>query len=70
MLLMKQCKITPVDLRAQELWDEYTKYKKKMFHETNTSLAPWHIIDANKKMPARIKAIKIILERLPYNKGQ
>ena len=46
---LKKWKITPVDLRAQELWDVYTKYKKAMFKRTNTKNCPWKIIDANKK---------------------
>jgi len=62
----KQWKITPVDLKAQELWDEYTKYKKEMFDKTNTDIAPWHIIDANKKMTARKEAISIILDSIDY----
>ena len=37
---LKQWKITPVDLKAQELWEQYTLYKKKMFEKTNTSHAP------------------------------
>lgn len=59
---LKQWKITPVDERAQELWDEYTKYKKKMFARTNTKHAPWIIIDANQKWPARLEAVKHILD--------
>jgi polyphosphate kinase 2 len=62
----KQWKITPVDLKAQELWDEYTKYKKEMFTKTNTKLVPWHIIDANKKTAARIETLQIILDNIDY----
>ncbi|WP_304236483.1 polyphosphate kinase 2 [Jiulongibacter sediminis] len=63
---LKRWKITPVDLRAQELWDEYTKYKEKMFAHTNTENAPWVIIKANKKTEARISALSHILETIPY----
>ena len=65
---LKRWKITPVDEKAQELWDDYTKYKVEMFDKTNTEIAPWIIIDANKKSSARIEAIKEILSRLPYRK--
>ncbi len=54
--------------RAQELWDEYTRYKKKMFKKTDTKAAPWVIIDADQKDKARIKAIERILETIPYQK--
>ena len=62
----KRWKITPVDMRAQELWDEYTKYKKRMFEVTNTELSPWVVIDANKKRVARIAAIEHLLKTIPY----
>ena len=63
---LKRWKITPLDEKAQILWDDYTLYKQKMFEATNTKLAPWHIIDANKKTKARLEAIAHILEKIPY----
>ncbi|UOY06501.1 polyphosphate kinase 2 [Muricauda sp. SCSIO 64092] len=63
---LKRWKITPVDEKAQALWDDYTFYKTKMFEATNTETAPWLIIDANKKSNARLKAISHILTVIPY----
>jgi len=63
---LKKWKITPVDEKAQELWDVYTKYKKAMYKKTNTDFAPWKIIKANRKTKARIKAIEHILKTVPY----
>ena len=63
---LKQWKITPVDLKAQALWKEYTKYKDAMFEKTNTNHAPWVIIDANEKSKARMEAIQHILDTIPY----
>lgn len=63
---LKKWKITPVDEKAQELWHDYKDYKEKMFDATNTELAPWKIIDANKKSVARIIAISHILETIPF----
>lgn len=60
---LKQWKITPVDLKAQELWDVYTKYKKAMFKKSDTATCSWKIINANKKTSARIEAIEYILEQ-------
>lgn len=65
----KRWKITPVDRRAQELWDVYTKYKKKMFAVSDTELCPWTIIDADSKRAARLEAIRHILARIPYRQG-
>jgi len=63
---LKRWKMTPVDEKAQALWDDYTKYKKKMFEVTNIESTPWFIIDANKKSKARLNAISIILDKIPY----
>ena len=65
---LKKWKMTRVDERAQVLWDEYTKYKVKMFELTNTDYAPWKIIQANKKTIARIEALEYVLETIPYEK--
>ncbi|MCW5518219.1 polyphosphate kinase 2 [Aureitalea sp. L0-47] len=63
---VKKWKFSPVDRDALRLWDKYTEYKSAMFEKTNTELAPWHIIKANKKTKARIETIEKILELVPY----
>ena len=63
---LKQWKITPVDLKAQELWDDYTKYKQAMFETTDTEVAPWIIINANQKISARLEAISHVLKAIPF----
>ncbi|NNC85125.1 MAG: polyphosphate kinase 2, partial [Bacteroidia bacterium] len=62
---LKKWKMSPVDERAQELWDEYTKYKVKMFEKTDKPESPWVIIEADRKTVARINALKYILEKIP-----
>lgn len=66
---LKQWKMTSVDERAQELWDAYTVYKKRMFKKTNTELSPWKIIKANRKTDARIECMEHILDSIPYDKN-
>mgnify|MGYP001463386584 FL=1 len=65
---LKKWKFSDVDSKAQKLWKKYTYYKDQMFLKTNTSNSPWNIIEANRKTNARIEAIKIILEKIPYSK--
>ncbi len=62
---LKRWKMSPVDDKAQELWDEYTKYKRAMFEKTNTQKCPWLVLEANRKTKARVEAIKHILTVLP-----
>ncbi|MEZ4772773.1 MAG: polyphosphate kinase 2 [Bacteroidia bacterium] len=64
---LKKWKMTAVDHRAQELWDQYTIYKERMFALTHTERSPWVIIDANRKTNARIKAMEYILATIPYD---
>ncbi len=64
---LKKWKITPVDERAQKLWDNYTFYKQKMFRYSNLKSSPWVIINANQKTKARIEALQYILAHIPYS---
>ncbi|CAI8360502.1 MAG: Uncharacterised protein [Polaribacter sejongensis] len=66
---LKQWKMTKLDEKAQDLWDDYTEYKDAMFEKTNTEISPWKIIRANRKTEARINVINHILDRIPYDKN-
>ena len=66
---LKKCKFTEVDGKAQKLGDKYTKYKDEMFVKTNTKIAPWNIISADRKIDARIDAINLILKNISYDKS-
>ena len=63
---VKKWKFSKVDQTALELWDDYTGYKTKMFEKTNTKIAPWIIIRANKKSRARVEVMEKLLELVPY----
>jgi len=60
---LKQGKLSPVDLQAQELWDSYTQAKERMLKQTDTHYAPWIQIDSNDKKSARLEAIRHILSK-------
>ena len=64
---VKKWKFSKVDESALELWDDYTSYKARMFEETDTEIAPWIIIRANRKSRARVEVIEKLLELIPYN---
>lgn len=63
---LKRWKMTAVDEKAQELWDQYTNYKQVMFDKTTTTHSPWKIIDANQKSGARLEAINHVLSKIPF----
>ncbi len=63
---LKQWKLSPVDMEAQQKWDTYTHYKEEMFNKTHTSFSPWLIVKANNKMKARLESIRYILSEMAY----
>jgi polyphosphate kinase 2 len=63
---LKQWKLSPVDDKAQELWDSYTRYKEEMFSKTHTTFSPWIIVKANDKQAARLESLRFMLNLLPY----
>ncbi len=64
---LKYWKISPIDEKAQELWDDATYYKDEMFRCTHTDLAPWVIVDSNDKKKARLESIRYVLSKFPYD---
>ena len=60
----KQWKITDEDWRNREKWDLYEDAVNEMLQKTNTTFAPWHVLESNDKKYARIKALKIIIEAI------
>lgn len=64
---LKQWKLSPVDMQAQQKWDIYTKYKEDMFSRTHTSFSPWIIVKANNKQKARLETIRYVLSVVNYS---
>ena len=63
---LKHWKLSPVDQKAQEMWDKFTYYKEEMFSRTHTGYAPWIIVDSNDKKSARLESIRYVLSQIPY----
>jgi len=65
---LRQWKLSEVDLQAQDRWDDFTNQKYEMLRKTNTTHAPWVIIRSNDKHQARLNAMKVILNSVPYER--
>ena len=63
---LKQWKFSPVDLKGQEMWDDYTHYKQQMFAKTHTPFCPWTIVRTDDKRVARLECIRHILSQFDY----
>ncbi|KHF26365.1 polyphosphate kinase 2 [Solemya velum gill symbiont] len=66
---LRQWKLSEVDLQAQERWDDFTNQKYEMLKKTHTNHAPWTVIRSNDKFAARLNAMRVILNAVPYQRG-
>jgi len=65
---LRQWKLSEVDIQAQDHWDEFTTAKYEMLKRSHTSAAPWTIVRSNDKHAARLNALKVILNSVPYKR--
>lgn len=63
---LKQYKLSPVDAKSQEMWEQYTLAKYSMLLASNTDFAPWTILVSNNKKKARLNCIRCILSKIDY----
>lgn len=65
---LRQWKLSEVDLQAQDRWDDFTNVKYEMLRRTHTVDSPWTVVRSNDKHLARLNAMKVILNSVPYEK--
>lgn len=63
---LKQWKLSPIDKKAQTLWQAYSEARDTMFLKTNFVYAPWHIAHCDNKKRTRINVIKHFLSHVDY----
>jgi polyphosphate kinase 2 len=63
---LKKFKISPVDEKAQSLWEKYTVAKYSMLLASHTPGTPWTIIRSDNKKVARINCIRHIISSFEY----
>ncbi len=63
---LKQWKISPIDQKAQMMWDAYSDARNNMLKKTNSAAAPWTVIVANDKKIAHLNLIADLLSRVDY----
>jgi polyphosphate kinase 2 len=59
-------KLSPMDLKSYDRWDDYTKARDDMFAATDTSWAPWYVARSEEKKRVRLNVISHVLEHVPY----
>ena len=58
-------KLSPMDLKSYDRWDDYTKARDEMFAATDTSWAPWYVASSEDKKRVRLNVISHLLEQHP-----
>jgi polyphosphate kinase 2 (PPK2 family) len=59
-------KLTPMDLKSFDRWDDYTRARDEMFAATDTAWAPWFVARSEDKKRVRLNVIRHILKLVPY----
>ena len=59
-------KLSPMDLKSYDRWDDYTKARDEMFAATDTAWAPWFVARSEDKKRVRLNLISHLLEHVPY----
>jgi polyphosphate kinase 2 len=59
-------KLSPMDVKSFNHWDDYTRARDEMFQATDTSWAPWYVANSESKMKVRLNIIQHILDHIPY----
>ena len=63
---LKQWKLSPIDIRSLDRWDDYSAAKTAMFSHTDTTDAPWVVIKSDDKKRARINCLRHFLSLVEY----
>ncbi|HKM64504.1 MAG TPA: polyphosphate kinase 2 [Acidisphaera sp.] len=59
-------KLSPMDLKSYSRWYDYSRARDDMFAKTDTTWAPWYVVDSNDKKRARLNVISHMLAHIPY----
>ncbi|MFZ7689334.1 polyphosphate kinase 2 [Klebsiella pneumoniae] len=59
-------KLSPMDIKSFNRWDEYTAARDAMFAATDTAWAPWFVARSEDKKRVRLNIITHLLSQIPY----
>jgi polyphosphate kinase 2 len=62
----KTWKLSPMDIKSYNRWDDYTQARDDMFAASDTSWAPWFMAHSEDKKRVRLNLISHLLEHIPY----
>ncbi|TVT80383.1 polyphosphate kinase 2 [Pseudomonas sp. H3(2019)] len=62
----KTWKLSPMDVKSYNRWDDYTRARDEMFEATDTEWAPWFVARSENKKSVRLNLLTHLLEQIPY----
>jgi polyphosphate kinase len=62
----KTWKLSPMDVKSYDRWDDYTKARDDMFAATDTGKAPWFVARSEDKRRVRLNVISHLLKQIGY----
>lgn len=62
---IKRWKLSPIDIKAREHYDDYTDARETMLAATHTDYAPWTLVDFNDQPVGRLTLLRDLLDRVP-----
>jgi polyphosphate kinase 2 len=63
---LKVWKLSPVDMKALEKFDDYSVARNRMFEASHTDRAPWRVILNNDKRRGRLAILRSVLHEIEY----
>ena len=64
----KRWKLSPIDLKAREAYQEYGQARDAMFAATHREYAPWVVVDFNDQRRGRLNLIRHLLDQVGDHK--
>jgi len=59
-------KLSPMDLKSYNRWDDYSRARDDMFAASDTPWAPWFVALSDDKKKLRLNVLSHVLSRIPY----
>src|SRR6187549_2198962 len=65
---LKRWKLSPIDLKARDHYEEYGRARDEMFEATHSKHAPWFVVNFNDQRRGRLNLIRHLLKQIPDRK--
>ena len=62
---IKRWKLSPIDIKARQHYDDYTQARERMLAATHNDYAPWTLVDFNDQRVGRLTLLRDFLDRVP-----